>query len=145
MSWGYKILLAYTVFIGAMLFMVYTASKQTNEMEDERYYVKELKFQEVIDAKNNLYALGEKLSIQESPEGIIITFPVVSLQHFTGGKIEVMRSSDKSKDFTVDIHPAKNGQQLIEKTKFVKGAYKFRVHWTGNALPYYAEESFYIK
>ena len=46
MNWGHKILIVYATFIIAMLGMVYVASKQTNEMQDENYYVKELKYQE---------------------------------------------------------------------------------------------------
>jgi hypothetical protein len=61
MSWGYKILIVYILFIGMILGMVYVASRQTNEMQDDNYYAKELVYQSVIDGKNNLNALTEKL------------------------------------------------------------------------------------
>ena len=54
MSWGYKILIVYILFIGMILGMVYVASRQTNEMQDDNYYAKELVYQSVIDGKNNL-------------------------------------------------------------------------------------------
>ena len=54
MSWGYKILIVYILFIGMILGMVYVASRQTNEMQDDNYYAKELVYQSVIDGKNGI-------------------------------------------------------------------------------------------
>ena len=64
MSWGYKILITYIVFIGMILTMVFIASKQTNEMQDKNYYAKELVYQSVIEGKKNLQQLPENVVIE---------------------------------------------------------------------------------
>jgi uncharacterized membrane protein len=72
MSWGYKILIVYILFIGMILGMVYVASRQTNEMQDDNYYAKELVYQSVIDGKNNLNALTEKLVVENTSDAVQI-------------------------------------------------------------------------
>jgi hypothetical protein len=74
MSWGYKILIVYILFIGMILGMVYVASRQTNEMQDDNYYAKELVYQSVIDGKNNLNALTEKLVVENTSDAVQIKF-----------------------------------------------------------------------
>ncbi len=75
MSWGYKILIVYILFIGMILGMVYVASRQTNEMQDDNYYAKELVYQSVIDGKNNLNALTEKLVVENTSDAVQIKLP----------------------------------------------------------------------
>ena len=75
MSWGYKILIVYILFIGMILGMVYVASRQTNEMQDDNYYAKELVYQSVIDGKNNLNALPEKLVVENTSDAVQIKLP----------------------------------------------------------------------
>ena len=45
MNWGYKIMLAYVVFIAGILFLVFKSSSQKVELVTENYYEQELKFQ----------------------------------------------------------------------------------------------------
>jgi hypothetical protein len=54
MNWGHKITIVIIVFLVGMLGMVFIALRQNNEMIDDDYYKKELAYQQVIDAKNNL-------------------------------------------------------------------------------------------
>jgi len=145
MSWGYKILLTYSVFVVGMLFMVYTASQQTNEMEDEKYYVKELAYQQVIDARNNLQNLPEALTILDTVGTLEISLPKEASKNISNGTMEFMRSADKSKDVTVVIAPDNNGRQSISKDKFIKGEYKLRMSWQSNNVPYYKEELLFVK
>ena len=57
MNWGKGLTLFIVGFMLAMLGMVYLAFKQTNEMIEDNYYDREVKYQQIIDAKLNLNPL----------------------------------------------------------------------------------------
>ena len=74
MNWGYKVLLGILAFVSGIIAMVVIAYKQTNEMEDEKYYVKELTYQQVIDAKKTLQA-ADTLAVTDSAGTIFVKLP----------------------------------------------------------------------
>ncbi|MFN8283480.1 MAG: FixH family protein [Chitinophagales bacterium] len=144
MSWSYKIALVYAGFIVMMSGMVYVASKQTNEMQDENYYVKELKYQDVIDGKNNLNALKKDVKITESNTQINIQIPTETAMNITDGTIYFLRPSDEKKDIHTTLMTDTSGQQLIDKSKFTKGWYTAQISWKSNDKKYFSEQKVFI-
>lgn len=145
MSWGYKIMAVVIIFIIAMCSMVYVAMQQKNEMFDDKYYVKELKHQDLINAEKNLNALSENLRIIDSNNLIIVSIPSTARQAISEGTIAFLRPSDESKDTTLPLILDRNGMQLIGKNAFIKGMYKVRVNWKSNEKPYYTERSIFVE
>jgi len=142
MNWGYRIMFVYIAFVVAMLGMVYVSSRQTNEMQDENYYVKELAYQQVIDGKNNLSQLEEKLSVTDSAGMVKIQIPAAAAQNISEGKIYFLRPSDENKDLRLALKPDANGLQLISGSLLTKGHYTVQLSWKSNNKPYYSEQSF---
>src|SRR6476646_4917971 len=103
MNWGYKILFVYAAFVLMIVGMVYVSSKQTNEMQEENYYVKELKYQDVINGKNNLNALPGRTSITGSVSELKIKIPPGAAANITNGKISLLCPSDKKKDISFPL------------------------------------------
>lgn len=145
MNWGYKILLGILAFVSGIIAMVVIAYKQTNEMEDEKYYVKELTYQQVIDAKKNLAGLADTLAVTDSAGTIFVKLPQKSFEGEISGKMEFLRPSDKSKDVFMDVNPESNGVQAVSKKLFSNGMYKLRINWQNNNVPYYKEQVFTVK
>lgn len=145
MSWGYKILVVYIVFIAMILGMVYVASKQTNEMQDENYYAKELAYQSVIDGKNNLNALPDKLSISNTAEAVTIKLPVAATANITEGSVYFLRPSDEKSDVRAKLAVDANGIQTIPAAKFKKGLYTVQISWKSNGKIYYTEQKYTVE
>ncbi len=145
MSWGYKILIVYIVFITMMLGMVYVASRQTNEMQDKNYYAKELVYQSVIDGKNNLNALSEKLSISNTSEMVTIKLPGAAIANITEGSIYFLRPSDEKSDVRTKLIVDASGIQTIPAAKFKKGLYTVQISWKSNGKIYYNEQKYTIE
>lgn len=139
MSWSYKILITYIVFIGMILTMVFVASKQTNEMQDKNYYAKELAYQSVIDGKKNLNALNEKVSIIVVDNNVAIKIPNVVSENITDGKVRFLRPSDETKDIETALILNAQKMQLFPKKSFVAGLYKIQLNWKSNGKLYYYE------
>ena len=142
MNWGYRIMFVYIAFVLAMLGMVYVSSRQTNEMQDENYYVKELAYQQVIDGKNNLSHLDEKLSLTDSADVVKLKIPAAAAQNITDGMIYFLRPSDEKKDLRLALKPDSSGLQLISRTLLSKGLYTVQLSWKSNNKLFYSEQSF---
>lgn len=145
MNWGYKILVVYAAFVVMMLGMVYVASRQTNEMQDENYYAKELVYQNVINGKNNLNALPDKVEVITTDQHVQIDLPKEASTHVSEGHIRLMRPSAQKEDVDIALAVNENGQQLIPISKFSKGLYKLQLNWKSNSKDYYFEKDVFIQ
>lgn len=144
MSWGYKILITYIVFIGMILTMVFIASKQTNEMQDKNYYAKELAYQSVIEGKKNLQQLPENVVIEVVDDLVKIKIPTEAASNITDGKVRFLRPSDETKDIETALLLNNEHTQLFSKKSFVTGLYKLQLNWKSNNKIYYYEGSINI-
>ncbi len=141
MNWGHKITLTIVVFIIAMLSMVFIAFQQNNEMMDDNYYDKELKYQSLIDASQNLNEESSDTLIEKTEKGFLITIPAKLRTNFKNGKIEFIGNEDRKKDFTLKIEPDSMGLFLIEPAKLSRGSYKVRILWENEGKSYYREQN----
>lgn len=144
MNWGYKILVVVIVFIVGMGTMVTIAMQQKNEMEDDQYYVKELKHQNLIDAEKNLNRLSEQLSLADTNNMLKLTLPHAAATNISNGTIDFLRPSDQKKDLSIAMSVNNNGEQFISKKQFVKGLYHVKMSWESQGTPFYTERSIFI-
>lgn len=145
MSWGYKIIIAYAIFIGGMLSMVYVASQQTNEMQDENYYAQELKYQEVIDGKNNLNVFPNKVSISQSEGNLMLKVPAETIANIENGTIYFLRPSDQTKDLHLTLKVNEKGEQLIALNALTNGLYTVKISWKSNGKVYFYEQNYSVE
>lgn len=78
LNWGTSIVVAFIAFVGFILYFVITMSvdkSYSHDLVTEKYYQKELQFQDDIDAQKNGGALKEKFQFINTPEGLQIQFP----------------------------------------------------------------------
>lgn len=145
MNWGHKITIVIILFLVGMLGMVYYASIQDNEMIDDHYYQKELVYQEVIDAKQNLANLSGNNLINQTMYEVVITLPTGSYEKLESGNIELLRNDNQSKDVQLKIEPNGSNRRTISKSLLSKGVYKARIKWNSGGITYYKEESVFVE
>ncbi len=145
MNWGHKITIVIVLFLIGMLSMVYVASMQTNEMIDDHYYQKELEFQKVIDASQNLINISENNLVSQTIGDVVITLPVGTFEGLEKGNIEMLRNDSKSKDVNLALEPNGTNRRTIPKNTLSKGIYKARIKWTSRGKEYYREESIFVE
>ena len=144
MSWSYKIIFAYVVFIVGIMTMVFIASQQTNEMQEDNYYAKELVYQKTIDGKNNLNKVATKLTITNSNENVVVKIPTEVAVNIEDGNIYFLRPSDQSKDLKLVLKVDENSEQKIPTEKLINGLYSIKINWKSNGTPYYFEQNFMV-
>lgn len=145
MSWKYRIILVLSLFVIGIVAMVFIASKQTVEMVDADYYEKELKYQGVIDAQQNLLAVGDSVLVKDSGGLIMVHIPVNATGNISEGYLEFLRSSDKKMDTTFPIRVNLQGIQYLQKAAFTKGYYKLRAKWVNSGSTYYDERNVFFQ
>lgn len=145
MNWGHKIGIVIGLFVLGMLGMVWLASRQSNEMIDDNYYEKELAYQEIIDAQQNLADLTDQNLVEQNIHEVIITLPYGAFEKLEKGHIELMRTDDEKKDIRQTIVPNGSNRRTISKSDLTKGMYKARIRWTNDGHEYYKEESVFVE
>jgi nitrogen fixation protein FixH len=142
MSWGYKIAFAYGSFVMMMLFFIFIASRQTNDLVEDHYYEKELQFQNVLNAIQNLSTLHTAPQLVIDNNALSIHLPEAASTDITNGKIEFIRLSDISKDLTFEFVLDENKSFKIPVDKFQVGIYKMVIQWKSHGVPYMYENQF---
>ncbi len=145
MNWGKSITIVIVSFIAIVLGMVYVASKQTNEMIDKNYYDKEIKYQTLIDAAENLNKVSKDSLITQSQQSVQIKIPQALCHNFKHGKLVFLRNDDQKKDLEQAFTPDAEGLFALEKARFSKGRYKVRIEWMNENTPYYREQNLDIQ
>jgi nitrogen fixation protein FixH len=140
MNWGHKIIIVFIVFAAGLLTLVTKSMRTRIDMVTPDYYGEELKYQQVIDGKQNAAALSMPVSIAQAENDIVITFPNELRQQALTGKVIFYRPSDSGKDLDFSLQSDNAGRQLISKRLLTKGQYKIKVQWNMDDKPFYQEQ-----
>lgn len=145
LNWGHKLAIAIGLFLVAILAMVYVATQQTNEMIDDHYYQKELRYQQVIDAQRNLMNVSTNNLVSQDADEVIVTLPAGTFEHLDSGRVELLRNDASRMDIFLDLRPDGYNRRSIPKDDLAPGLYRARIHWTSQGVPYYREESVFVE
>jgi hypothetical protein len=143
LSWGYKILFGYLLFVAGIVFLVVKASNEKFDLVTNDYYDEELKYQQVIDQASNASALSAPVSVEKTPEELKIIFP----DEMKGQKkvidFYLYFPADVKKDFrkTIDLNENILIQALPAGTK---GLYELKLTWTASGVKYYHEQKIFF-
>lgn len=144
MNWGYKIFFVIWAFIMIMFGMVYVSFQQENELIDDNYYEKEIKYQSIIDGARRLNSINRQAILNQGDELIILQLPKMTIQNFKNGQIEFLKSENQKKDYKSSFSPDSTGYYSINKSKLSKGAFTLRIAWYSDTTFYYREEKIVI-
>ena len=130
-NWGTGIVVAIIGFIGFIMYFVITMSTDkgySHDLVTEKYYQKELKYQEQIDATKNASNLKEKIKLVNTKEGLQIHFPSIFKTEKINGKVFLYRPSNKQLDFEMPISIS-NTYLLVPEKRLLDGRWNITVSW----------------
>ena len=143
MNFGKKITILYLSFVALIVTMVVMCFGQKVELISDDYYAQELQFQDKITAVNNAKALGASINHFVDGKTITLTLDSNLIAANIQGTITFFRPSDSSKDLKVKMNFI-NGEQIIDNTALIHGAYKLQLNWVSNNKDYFKEEVIFI-
>ncbi|WP_439128608.1 FixH family protein [Polaribacter sp.] len=140
-NWGTGIVVAIIAFMGFIMYFVITMSTDNSYSHDlvtEKYYQKELGFQDEIDAEKNASSLKEKIKIERIVKDLKITFPNNFTPNKIQGKVFLYRPSNKQLDFEIPISTSKP-YLLVPEKRLLDG------RWNINIVFKYNNKNYLVK
>ncbi|MFY0604727.1 MAG: FixH family protein [Flavobacteriaceae bacterium] len=131
-NWGTGIVITIILFMGFIMYFVIKMSTGDNYNHDlvtEKYYQKELEYQNEIDASKNAADLGTELKIEKTNKGLEITFPPKLDPTKIKGKVSLYRPSNKQLDFEIPISLL-NKYLLVPDKSLLDGRWDMTVRFT---------------
>jgi len=144
MNWGKGIALFMVLFVMTLAFMVYKTTQKTSEMVTENYYEKELKHEEIIQAKRNVSALNNFPEIELDNTSVTITLPDEFDLNKVEGEVYFYKPDNTEKDRIVAMNLDENHTQHINLEELSVGVYQVQLSWKQDSLNYYFEKDIYI-
>ena len=127
-SWGYKIFVAYSLFVIGILFLVYKANQQSFDLVTENYYESELKYQDVIDQKGRTAGLSAPPKITHTLSSVSVQLPGEFAGKAVSGEVYLYRASDASKDIRRAFSTG-SGSHTLEMGRELSGSYELKLSW----------------
>jgi hypothetical protein len=143
-SWSYKIVFIYTVFVLGILTMVFLSAKENRDLVSENYYADEIAYQQVIDQSSKTAALSAPVELIASGKQLIIQLPKEFYGLQANGEWTLYYAADKARDLTGNIS-TQNGKYSIVIPAHAKGQYLFKMLWKVDSKEYYFEQNIFLQ
>jgi len=144
MNWGVKVTIAFVLFAGFILYMVVRSFQLDIDLVSDNYYSDEINFQDRIDQKANLRALGEKVNVSKiGTDQVRFEFP--KDHGLANGEIHFYHVSRKLFDRRFPIQLDSISRQDLNTEALVAGRYKVKMSWTTRGKDYFQESEIFIK
>ncbi len=141
MNWGKGIFIFYSLFVVAILSVVYFSFTQEVNLVAEDYYKQELAYEDQISRIRNTNKLANKPTLVLRKNFIELTFPK---EITPKGNILFFRPSDSSKDSRTPIVLDANGTQKIDFSAQQQGKWIAKLLWSDGSKEYYQAFDFYL-
>jgi hypothetical protein len=138
-SWAYKILIVYLMFVAGIMFLVFKANGERYDLVTENYYEAEVKYQDVIDQKQRVAALSAPPEISYKAGKLHIQFPSDFNGKVLQGELYLYRPSDAKKDFRQSFTSSDN-QLFIDLPASISGMYDIKLSWQAGGQTYFMEK-----
>ena len=130
-NWGTGIIITIITFISFIMYFVITMSTNniySHDLVTDKYYQKELTYQQEIDAEINAKKLVENVSIKKVNKGLQVNFPKNFSHKAIKGKVFLYRPSNKQLDFEIPISLT-NTYLLVPEKRLLDGRWNITVSW----------------
>lgn len=137
-NWGTGIVIAIIAFMGFILYFVITMSTDkaySYDLVTEKYYQKELGFQDEINAEASALNLKEKVTVQRVGNDLKIEFPKEFSPNEIKGKVFLYRPSNKQLDFEIPISIS-NTYLLVPEKRLLGGRWNIYIAFKYNEKEY---------
>lgn len=147
MNWGVGVVMAFVGFIAFILFFVVRMSidhRADHDLVTQEYYKAELGYQNEIDAETNAQKLKNRLKIEITSNGLLVTFPEGTEPMNSSGLVSLYRPSNKHLDFDLPLSLS-NSHLLIPDKRLLDGRWDIRITWEHQGKNFLHKESITYK
>ncbi len=142
LNWGTGIVISIIAFMSFIMYFVITMSTKqgyNHDLVTEKYYQKELDFQQNIEATKNAKRLKNNLTVTKSKEGLTINFPKDFDYNKIKGKMFLYRPSNKQLDFEIPLSLS-DTYLLVPENRLLGGRWNITISWQYKGKNYLFKE-----
>lgn len=144
MNWGNRLLLAFIVFGAGMFFLVYRSVSTRFELVENDYYKQELRYQQVIDGKQEAGNLSASVTVSQTENGIQVQLPEEMKDKKISGEVWFYCAYDERKDRKFNLETDTNAVQSFTPAQVHPGNYTVKIRWADEQNSYYTEKSILV-
>ena len=130
-NWGKGIVVAIALFMSFILYFVIKVQSDSfydNDMVQDDYYTHDMKYSQTLAKMRNAEGLNQQPQIQQTADGIRVTFPESYAKQVTNGLVSLYRPSNEKLDFTQAVELS-DASLLIPENKLVGGLWDLSIEW----------------
>ena len=143
LSWGYKIMLGYSLFVAGIVFLVIKASSQKFDLVTKDYYEQELQYQTMIDQSANTARLSAPVTVDQTATELKIAFPQEMKEKKKSVQFYLYYPADAKKDFRKAFELNEN-EFVQPLPTAMNGMYELKLSWKVDAVKYYFEKKLFF-
>lgn len=114
---------------------------KTVDLEYEDYYVREVSYQNRIDAESNGLKYKQTIVLRVVGDAVALTIPT-EFPEVEKGEVHFYRPDNAKSDIRMPFSNEK--EQLFPLTLFKSGRYEMRLEWSSEGKEYFINKSLYI-
>lgn len=141
---GNLILAGFGAAILLMSVLVYLTTRQNFEMVTDKYYEKELVYQQQINASQNAVAYANEFSASAVADSVVVQVPPVLSAALDSGSVYFYCPSAQNEDRVFPLKAAPNGRFAFLSNGWKPVKYIAKVSLAANGTQYYKELAFFL-
>lgn len=141
LNWGHGIFIAIALFMGMIIAYVVammTAASADHRLVEQDYFKKDLVYQQIIDAEDNLKKLGDTIAVIETDSTIHFALPTAHAK----GTITLQRMETVDMDRSIQFEL---NNLTIETTSLKRGIWLYNIRWADLEKEYFYKSKFVLK
>ena len=140
MNWGHKIALVYSLFAAFMIGMLILSTTYDHELVTEDYYVRELAYQDKIDAGQNLAQADFDVEVKMIDGKLKVLFDRLPEFKTVSGEVTFYKPDNEKMDETHPILLKSNSSEMEISYVGKHGRYKVQVSFELEGKSFYKEQ-----
>lgn len=143
-NWGTGIVASIVIFVLLNLVFVLFIMNQRYDLVTNDYYEQEIKYQQVIDKQNNLFALSKEIEFKVNKNEVTVIFPEDLRGRELNGNLVFYRAVNADLDFKIPINLNDSLSQTVNFSGREPGYWKVTVDFSDGKLEYLQEKKLII-
>ena len=127
-NWGHKLVFFGVCFMLFVMGMVFYMTQKKNELVDENYYEKGIRFQEELNKLNAIE--GKDIDFSYAAISAEIQFKISAPS--TAVKVQLYRASDSKLDQNMEVTTDADGKAVLSTSTMAKGLWQVKLEWAVN-------------
>ena len=141
---GHYIIIFFVFFISFLITALVASRQQNHNLVSEKYYDLDIKYQQHLNAKNNIASNPDKIQLKQDAAQKLAVVTIKDTDATPDGKIKLYRPSDNQKDKEYKLTLDSNGNMKISVENLDKGRWILIADWKENDTYYYKEFNIFL-